>query len=118
MTDERVRMHLAQALTRAENANAVAHIQAALTVLDEQAVIGSVQDSETQQIAYAETALEHWLVAHATAGVPETVLVGLLRTYAERVDRIGHVPRSWQLGANSGGVDDLPNGGQSMIDRR
>jgi hypothetical protein len=23
------------------------------------------------------------------------VLVGLLRTYAERVDRIGHVPRSW-----------------------
>lgn len=39
MTDERVRMHLAQALTRAENPNAIAHIQAALGVLDEQVVI-------------------------------------------------------------------------------
>ena len=95
MTDERVRMHLAQALTRAEDPNAVAHIQAALAVLDEQSVTETRQAPDTKQIARAERTLKHWLVTHATAGVPETVLVGLLCTYAERVDRIGHVPRSW-----------------------
>lgn len=104
MTDERVHMHLAQALTRAENANVVAHLEAALTILDEQAVTRPPQGSETRKIACAETTLEHWLVAHATAGVPETVLIGLLRTYAKRVARIGHVPRSWKSNTCSAGV--------------
>jgi hypothetical protein len=37
MSHERVRMHLAQAATRAENADARAHIQAALAELDDSA---------------------------------------------------------------------------------
>lgn len=43
----------------------------------------------------AEAALERWLVEHAVAGVPELVLVGLLRDYAADVERRGFVPRRW-----------------------
>lgn len=37
----------------------------------------------------AETSLETWLVEQAEAGVPKTVLVGLLRDYADEVERLG-----------------------------
>lgn len=43
----------------------------------------------------AEDELEQWLVEHAKAGVPEIVLVGLLRDYAQDVERRGFVPRRW-----------------------
>lgn len=40
-------------------------------------------------------ALEHWLATKAEAGVSELVLVGLLRGYADEIQRHGYIPRSW-----------------------
>lgn len=45
------------------------------------------------EIEAAEASLETWLVEQAEAGVPETVLVGVLREYAADVERLGPVPR-------------------------
>ncbi|MBX0324875.1 MULTISPECIES: hypothetical protein [Haloarculaceae] len=43
----------------------------------------------------AEDELEQWLVDQAEAGVPEIVLVGLLRDYADDIEHLGYVPRMW-----------------------
>lgn len=40
-------------------------------------------------------ALEHWLADQAADGVSELVLIGLLRGYADKIQRRGYVPRSW-----------------------
>jgi len=47
------------------------------------------------RIATVEQDLERWLLLQAQAGVPELVLVGLLREYADVIERRGVVPRSW-----------------------
>jgi len=46
-------------------------------------------------VEQAEDELEQWLVDQAEAGVPEIVLVGLLRDYADDIDQLGYVPRMW-----------------------
>ncbi len=42
-----------------------------------------------------EQDLERWLLRQAQAGVPELVLVGLLREYADLIENQGVIPRSW-----------------------
>lgn len=51
-------------------------------------------DPELDRIERAEHELERWLVTHAEAGVPELILVGLLRDYADTIDELGYVPRT------------------------
>ncbi len=48
-----------------------------------------------EQIDDAEQALKWWLVSNADAGIPELALIEVLRTYAETVEQLGYVPRSW-----------------------
>lgn len=47
------------------------------------------------EIEEAEVELEQWLVEWAENGVPEIVLVGLLRDYADDIEHLGYVPRMW-----------------------
>jgi len=42
-----------------------------------------------------EQNLERWLLLQARAGIPELVLLGLLREYADVIERHGVIPRSW-----------------------
>jgi hypothetical protein len=50
---------------------------------------------ELNEIEEAEVELEEWLVEQAENGVPEIVLIGLLRDYADDVEHLGHMPRMW-----------------------
>ena len=50
---------------------------------------------DLNEIEQAEDELEQWLVDQAEAGVPEIVLIGLLRDYAEDIEHLGYVPRMW-----------------------
>ena len=97
MTDEVVRMHLAQALTRTGESAVRAHLRAALDHWDTvtHCCDGSRNSIPLSHIESAATTLEAWLVSHADAGIPELVLVGLLREYADRIAELGHIPRSW-----------------------
>lgn len=54
-----------------------------------------VQDSEMNNAIGRE--LEAWLVECAEGGVPELVLVALLRAYARTIEERGYVPRSWAV---------------------
>lgn len=45
------------------------------------------------QIAFAEQTLEEWVYRHARAGVPELVLVELLREQVLTIEQRGYVPR-------------------------
>jgi hypothetical protein len=45
------------------------------------------------EIDEAEVELEEWLVDQAENGVPEIVLIGLLRDYADDIEHLGYVPR-------------------------
>ena len=47
------------------------------------------------EIEEAEVELEQWLVEQAENGIPETVLVGILRDYADDIEHLGYVPRMW-----------------------
>nr|WP_276282845.1 hypothetical protein [Halorussus sp. DT72] len=47
------------------------------------------------RIDAVEHDLERWLLRQAQAGVPELVLVGLLREYADVIECCGVIPRSW-----------------------
>ena len=47
------------------------------------------------EIEETEDELEQWLVKQAVAGVPEIVLIGLLRDYADDIEHLGYVPRMW-----------------------
>ena len=46
-------------------------------------------------IEEAEVELEEWLVDQTENGIPEIVLVGLLRDYADDIEQLGYVPRMW-----------------------
>jgi len=50
---------------------------------------------ELNGIEEAEVELEEWLVEQAENGVPEIVLIGLLRDYADDIEHLGYVPRMW-----------------------
>ena len=50
---------------------------------------------ELNEIEAAEVELEEWLVEQAENGVPEIVLIGLLRDYADDIEQLGYVPRMW-----------------------
>ncbi|WP_197052413.1 hypothetical protein [Halobellus rufus] len=50
---------------------------------------------ELNEIEEAEVDLEEWLVEQAENGVPEIVLIGLLRDYADDIEQLGYVPRMW-----------------------
>jgi hypothetical protein len=50
---------------------------------------------ELNEIEEAEVELEEWLVEQAENGVPEIVLIGLLRDYADDIEHLGYVPRMW-----------------------
>lgn len=50
---------------------------------------------ELNEIEEAEVELEQWLVEQAENGVPEIVLIGLLRDYADDIEHLGYVPRMW-----------------------
>ncbi|WP_375335561.1 hypothetical protein [Halorussus sp. MSC15.2] len=47
------------------------------------------------RIDAAERDLERWLLLQVQAGVPELVLVGILRDYADVIEHRGVIPRSW-----------------------
>ncbi|MCD2200916.1 hypothetical protein LPA44_13570 [Halobacterium sp. KA-4] len=50
---------------------------------------------ELNEIEEAEVELEEWLVEQAENGAPDIVLIGLLRDYADDIERLGYVPRMW-----------------------
>jgi hypothetical protein len=50
---------------------------------------------ELNEIEEAEVELEQWLVDQAENGVPEIVLIELLRDYADDIEHLGYVPRMW-----------------------
>ncbi|WP_435119798.1 hypothetical protein [Halolamina sp. C58] len=50
---------------------------------------------ELNEIEEAEVELEQWLVEQAENGVPEIVLIGLLRDYADDIEHLGYVSRMW-----------------------
>jgi len=50
---------------------------------------------ELNEIEEAEVELEEWLVEQAENGVPEIVLIRLLREYADDIEHLDYVPRMW-----------------------
>ncbi|MCU4802735.1 hypothetical protein OB920_20445 [Halobacteria archaeon HArc-gm2] len=52
-------------------------------------------DLDDEQFEQVAQSLERWLGDQATDDVPELVLVGLLRGYADAIEEHGYVPRSW-----------------------
>ena len=50
---------------------------------------------ELNEIEEAEVELEEWLIEQAKNGIPEIVLIGLLRDYANDIEHLGYVPRMW-----------------------
>ncbi len=43
-----------------------------------------------------ERELERLLAKHAEAGIPELVLVEVLRDYATTIETVGYIPRTWR----------------------
>jgi hypothetical protein len=54
-----------------------------------------MDDSDPAAINDARDALQRLLAEQAQAGVPEQVLVGLLREQAVAIERRGYIPRRW-----------------------
>jgi hypothetical protein len=52
-------------------------------------------NADTHRIDCVDRELGRWLVEQARAGVPELVLLVLLRSYAERIERHSCIPRAW-----------------------
>ncbi len=58
-----------------------------------------MDDSDPAEIGDARNALQRLLAEQAQTGVPEQVLVGLLREQAAEIERYGYIPHRWaQLG--------------------
>jgi len=53
-------------------------------------------ENELSELVEAEQQLEQLLVATAEDGVPELVLIAVLRDYADLVEEQGYVPRTWR----------------------
>jgi hypothetical protein len=54
-----------------------------------------MDDSDPAAIEDARDALQRLLAEQARAGVPEQVLIGLLREQAAGIERRGYIPRRW-----------------------
>ena len=54
-----------------------------------------MDDSDLTTIKNARDALQRLLAEQTQAGVPEQVLVGLLREQAASIERRGYIPRRW-----------------------
>jgi len=52
-------------------------------------------NTDTHRIDCVDRELGRWLAEQARAGVPELVLLALLRSYAGRIERRGYIPRAW-----------------------
>jgi len=50
---------------------------------------------DLSEIEEAEFELKRWLVKQAENGVPELVLIRILRDDADEIDHLGYVPRRW-----------------------
>ena len=50
---------------------------------------------DLNEIEETEIELEQWLVEQAQNGIPEIVLIELLRDYVENIERLSYVPRMW-----------------------
>ena len=55
-----------------------------------------MDDSDLVAIEDARAALQGLLAEQAQAGVPEQVLVGLLREQAAEIEQFGYIPRRWE----------------------
>lgn len=112
MTPEEIRMHLVQAITRAQADAVREHLRVALQGFDEHYPSAAPTDHGSEpRIEHAEVELEAWLVRHAKHDVPELVLKSILRDYADRLDTLGHVPRAWEKSdLPKPGHDNSPNG--------
>jgi len=54
-----------------------------------------MDDSDPAAIEDARDALQQLLAEQAQVGVPEQVLLGLLREQAAAIERHGYIPRRW-----------------------
>lgn len=55
-----------------------------------------MDDNDLKAAEDAREGLQSLLVEQAQAGVPEQVLVGLLREQAAEIERFGYIPRRWE----------------------
>jgi hypothetical protein len=53
-------------------------------------------ETELQQVVTTEQQLQQLLVATASDGVPELALATILRDYADLIEEVGYVPRTWK----------------------
>ncbi|GGN25959.1 hypothetical protein [Halarchaeum nitratireducens] len=53
-------------------------------------------DNDLKAVEDAREGLQSLLVEQAQAGVPEQVLVGLLREQAAKIEQFGYIPRRWE----------------------
>jgi len=53
-------------------------------------------DNDLRAVEDAREGLQSLLVEQAQAGVPEQVLVGLLREQAVEIEQFGYIPRRWE----------------------
>ncbi|RDZ32137.1 hypothetical protein DVK03_18840 [Haloferax sp. Atlit-109R] len=53
-------------------------------------------DNDPVAIENAREALQSLLAQQARVGVPEQVLLGLLREQAVEIERLGYIPRQWE----------------------
>ena len=49
----------------------------------------------SHRINRTDQSLRRWFTILARAGVPELVLVALLRSHADRIEQRGYVPQAW-----------------------
>lgn len=77
-------------------------------------------DLDNEQFEQVARSLERWLASQAADDVPELVLVGLLRGYADAIEEHGYVPRSWGSRESSRIQNscDLAFGGQQQNSNR
>ncbi|SFS00085.1 hypothetical protein SAMN05216559_2307 [Halomicrobium zhouii] len=66
-------------------------------------------DFDDEQFEQVAQSLERWLGGQATDEVPELVLVGLLRGYADAIEEHGYVPRSWHDRVQRANLPDVPH---------
>jgi len=52
-------------------------------------------NADTHRTDCDDREMGRWLAEQARVGVPELVLLALLRSYAGRIERRGYIPREW-----------------------
>lgn len=64
-------------------------------IYDNGATWNTNMNTDSNRIDRVDRELGHWLAVQAQAGVPELVLLALLRSYVGRIERRGYIPRAW-----------------------